>query len=233
MDSSSARLLQNYSRTKTSILKLKPLPVIKTGKIVVRKNVLGSAPLPFMTLGFTDLLVVEYEMSYDDEESNVPTEEITLAFNSCTLHYAPQVEHGGLDHSHEAVGWDFKTNNRRRAGRTADGPARPRRAEVAMKGSELFKAGKLAEAIQAQVQEVKGNAAIRAALFLFELFCFAGEFDRARKQIDALQGDDPRGAVGPALVPAPGRERAHRLKRFRTRPTPTSWASRRTTSHSA
>jgi len=53
--------------------------------------------------------------------------------------------------------------------------------------NELFRAGKLSEAIQAQTELVKtqpGNQELRP--FLFELLCFDGQFDRADKQLDAI-----------------------------------------------
>ena len=60
-----------------------------------------------------------------------------------------------------------------------------------MTANELYKAGKLSEAIDAQIQEVKSNPGDHARrLFLFELLAFAGELDRARKQIDAIQYGD-------------------------------------------
>jgi type VI secretion system protein ImpE len=56
-----------------------------------------------------------------------------------------------------------------------------------MNASEFFKAGKLSEAIDAQIKEVKANAADHGKrLFLFELLAFAGDLDRARRQIDAI-----------------------------------------------
>ncbi len=52
--------------------------------------------------------------------------------------------------------------------------------------SELFKAGKLQEALAAQTQEVKNKPGDQAKrLFLFELLAFAGDLDRARRQIGA------------------------------------------------
>jgi type VI secretion system protein ImpE len=61
-----------------------------------------------------------------------------------------------------------------------------------MSASELYKAGRLAEAVAAQTQEVRANPADHARrLFLFELLAFAGDLERARRQIDALQYDDP------------------------------------------
>jgi type VI secretion system protein ImpE len=55
----------------------------------------------------------------------------------------------------------------------------------------LYRAGKLQEAIEAQVQEVKAHPADHARrLFLFELLAFAGELDRAQKQIDVLKFEE-------------------------------------------
>ncbi len=60
-----------------------------------------------------------------------------------------------------------------------------------MDANELFKAGKLKDAIEAQIAEVKSKPADQGKrLFLFELFAFAGELDRARRQIDALQYEE-------------------------------------------
>jgi len=62
-----------------------------------------------------------------------------------------------------------------------------------MTASDLFQAGQLRGAIDAQVAKVKERPTDRPArFFLFELFLFAGELDRARKQLDVLKYDDPR-----------------------------------------
>jgi type VI secretion system protein ImpE len=62
-----------------------------------------------------------------------------------------------------------------------------------MTASELFQAGRLRESIDAQVARVKANPTDNPArFFLFELFLFAGDLDRARKQLDVLRYDDPR-----------------------------------------
>src|SRR5262245_10994078 len=59
-----------------------------------------------------------------------------------------------------------------------------------MNASELFKAGKLQEASVAQTQEVKAHPADHSRrLFLFELLAFAGDLERARRQIDAIKYD--------------------------------------------
>lgn len=58
--------------------------------------------------------------------------------------------------------------------------------------SEAFKAGDLQAAITQQTETVKKNPSDQGArLFLFELLAFAGNFDRARKQFDAMTFDDP------------------------------------------
>jgi protein involved in temperature-dependent protein secretion len=62
-----------------------------------------------------------------------------------------------------------------------------------MSASELFKQGRLKEALDTQLQEVKaqpGNHGKR--LFLFELASFAGDLERARRQIDAVEYPEPR-----------------------------------------
>jgi type VI secretion system protein ImpE len=62
-----------------------------------------------------------------------------------------------------------------------------------MTASELFQAGRLREAIDAQLTKVKGQPTDQAArFFLFELFLFAGELDRGRKQLDVLKYEDPK-----------------------------------------
>lgn len=62
-----------------------------------------------------------------------------------------------------------------------------------MSPSDLFHAGRLREAIDGQTQKVRTSPADNAArFFLFELLLFAGDLDRARKQLDALRYDDPQ-----------------------------------------
>lgn len=60
-----------------------------------------------------------------------------------------------------------------------------------MKSSDLYQAGQLSEAIEAQIGEVKRSPGDEAKrLFLFELLAFAGELDRAEKHIKVLKFDD-------------------------------------------
>jgi type VI secretion system protein ImpE len=56
-----------------------------------------------------------------------------------------------------------------------------------MNASTLYKAGQLQAAIDEQIKEVKAAPADKAKrLFLFELLAFAGDLDRARRQIEAV-----------------------------------------------
>ena len=69
-----------------------------------------------------------------------------------------------------------------------------------MTAAELFRAGELAEAIKAVGAELRTNPAdAKRRIFLFELLCFAGEYDRAQKHLEVLAGASPDAATG-ALV---------------------------------
>ena len=60
-----------------------------------------------------------------------------------------------------------------------------------MDGGELFRAGKLQEAIAAQIAAVKSKPGDQSQrLLLFELLAFAGDLERAKRQLDALQYDE-------------------------------------------
>ncbi len=62
-----------------------------------------------------------------------------------------------------------------------------------MTANELFHAGRLRDAIDTQTQKVRANPTDNPArFFLLELFLFAGEIDRVRKQLDVLRYDDPQ-----------------------------------------
>jgi len=64
--------------------------------------------------------------------------------------------------------------------------------EQTMNASELFKAGKLGEAIDAQLAAVKAHPADgNRRLFLFELLLFSGDLDRAAKQGAMVNFTDP------------------------------------------
>jgi type VI secretion system protein ImpE len=56
-----------------------------------------------------------------------------------------------------------------------------------MGAKELFDAGNLSGAIDQITQEVKVNPRdVKSRIFLFELLCFAGELQRAERQLDAV-----------------------------------------------
>jgi type VI secretion system protein ImpE len=72
-----------------------------------------------------------------------------------------------------------------------------------MKAQELFQAGKLDEAVQALGAELRDNPAdARRRTFLFELLCFAGEYQRAEKQLDVLASDGRAAEMGTMLYRA-------------------------------
>jgi type VI secretion system protein ImpE len=66
---------------------------------------------------------------------------------------------------------------------------------------EHFQAGRLQDAIDASLAEVKANPndTDRRGL-LAELLCFAGQWERADKQIDTIGHQDPQAIVGLSLV---------------------------------
>jgi type VI secretion system protein ImpE len=69
-----------------------------------------------------------------------------------------------------------------------------------MTARELYQAGKLDEAVQALNAELRNNPEdTKRRTFLFELLCFAGNFDRAEKQLDILSSASPEAMTG-ALV---------------------------------
>ena len=69
-----------------------------------------------------------------------------------------------------------------------------------MNPQELFRAGRLADALKALTAEVRDNPTdARRRTFLFELLCFAGEFERADKQLEVLGQAGPDSEVGVLL----------------------------------
>ena len=71
---------------------------------------------------------------------------------------------------------------------------------MTLKGSDLYTAGQLTEAIDAMGEEVKSNPTDKAQRgFLAELLCIAGDLERADKQLDVLSKQDPQAAPGLGL----------------------------------
>ena len=62
---------------------------------------------------------------------------------------------------------------------------------------QLLQAGKLKEAVQALNAEVRNHPEdSKRRIFLFELLCFSGEYDRAEKQLDVLGSADVNKEMG-------------------------------------
>ena len=69
-----------------------------------------------------------------------------------------------------------------------------------MTAKELFQAGRLDEAVQALGAELRSDPTdTRRRIFLFELLCFAGEFDRAEKQLDIIAQSGREAGMGALL----------------------------------
>jgi type VI secretion system protein ImpE len=65
---------------------------------------------------------------------------------------------------------------------------------------ELFQAGRLQESIEALGDEVRNNPLdLRRRTFLFELLCFAGEYDRAEKHLSILADSSQAAGMGALL----------------------------------
>jgi type VI secretion system protein ImpE len=72
-----------------------------------------------------------------------------------------------------------------------------------MTARELYQAGKLNEAVLALNTELRANPEdVKRRTFLFELLCFAGNFERAEKQLDILAQSSPDAMTGTLLYRA-------------------------------
>lgn len=69
-----------------------------------------------------------------------------------------------------------------------------------MNGQELFRAGRLNEAVEALGVELRQDPSdAQGRIFLFELLCFAGNYGRAEKQLDVLAQKGAEAAMGTLL----------------------------------
>ena len=69
-----------------------------------------------------------------------------------------------------------------------------------MNAAELYQEGRLDEAIEALTAAVRDNPTdVRRRTFLFELLCFAGNYDRAEKQLDVLVREGKDAELGALL----------------------------------
>jgi type VI secretion system protein ImpE len=72
-----------------------------------------------------------------------------------------------------------------------------------MNARQLFQAGRLDEAIDALGAEVRDNPTdAQRRAFLFELLCFAGQYDRAEKQLNVLGSGGREAEMGALLYHA-------------------------------
>jgi len=63
-----------------------------------------------------------------------------------------------------------------------------------------MKSGKLSEAIQSLSAEIRENPTdAQMRVFLFELLCFAGDYDRADKHLNLLADQSPQAQMGAVL----------------------------------
>lgn len=69
-----------------------------------------------------------------------------------------------------------------------------------MNPQELYRAGRLTDAIKALSAELRDNPTdVKRRTFLFELLCFAGEWERADKQLEVLGEAGPESEMGVML----------------------------------
>ncbi len=69
-----------------------------------------------------------------------------------------------------------------------------------MNARQFFQAGQIPEAIQALSAELRENPTdAQRRTFLFEMLCFAGEYDRAEKQLNVLAGNNGQAELGAVL----------------------------------
>ena len=73
-------------------------------------------------------------------------------------------------------------------------------ASQAVSAQELFRAGRLNEAVETLGAELRDNPTdAQRRIFLFELLCFAGNYPRAEKQLDVLAQKGAEAAMGTLL----------------------------------
>jgi type VI secretion system protein ImpE len=90
-----------------------------------------------------------------------------------------------------------------------------------MRARTLFQAGKLDEAIESLGVELRSDPTdTQRRTFLFELLCFAGEIDRAEKQLDVLAQGGQQAGMGALLYRSALHAERTRREMFRTASVP-------------
>ena len=86
-----------------------------------------------------------------------------------------------------------------------------------MEAERLYKEGKLGDAIASIQEELRANPHdVPRRTFLFELLCFQGEFERARKQLEVIETADPAAYLGTTWFKGVMRAEEERQEMFRT-----------------
>jgi type VI secretion system protein ImpE len=89
--------------------------------------------------------------------------------------------------------------------------------QSAADANDLYRAGKLDEAIQALGASLRDDPTdSRRRTFLFELLCFAGEYDRAEKQLEVLAQGGKNAELGTLVYRAALNAERTRQEMFRT-----------------
>jgi type VI secretion system protein ImpE len=69
-----------------------------------------------------------------------------------------------------------------------------------LNANQLYQAGRVEEAIQALGSALRADPSdVRARTFLFELLCFAGQYDRAEKQLNIIADSSKEAGLGAML----------------------------------
>src|SRR6202012_4898252 len=90
-----------------------------------------------------------------------------------------------------------------------------------MTPQELYRAGELDQATKALGEELRSNPLdAKRRTFLFELLCFAGEWDRAEKQLDVLASQDIKNAPSMMLYRSAIHAERTRQEMFQTKSFP-------------
>jgi type VI secretion system protein ImpE len=90
-----------------------------------------------------------------------------------------------------------------------------------MTARDLYQAGKLEEAVRALSAEVRDHPTDnQRRTFLFELLCFAGDFERAEKQLDVLAESGNNAQLGCLLYRSALHAERERQETFRTKEYP-------------
>lgn len=92
-----------------------------------------------------------------------------------------------------------------------------------MNARDLYRAGQLDAAIDALSEGLRDDPTdVSSRTFLFELLCFAGELDRAERQLDVLAGESSDADVGAWMYRSALHAERTRLEMFDTETFPSS-----------